>query len=182
VVAAPAAPAAAAVLAARRGEHASHASLAAWTGATSLLIGFLFVALQTVILIRGPKTTFRWQNEAFIIAMVGALIAFVVLAVGSRHGFLTNLSSVNHKFGGGNTQQIIGQATAGGAQPDLGRMSATLRSRAPGRADRRGPADLLHPEIPPAAAGREHKLRLQGAAAGVKDPWPGSRMTDLTDD
>ena len=53
------------------------------------------VVLQTLILIRGTKTTFRWQNGAFIIAMIGTLIAFVVLLVGSRHGFLTHLNAVN---------------------------------------------------------------------------------------
>jgi basic amino acid/polyamine antiporter, APA family len=73
------------------------------TNTTWILIAALaIVALQTLILVRGVKTTFRWQNGAFIIAMLGTFIAFIVLAVGSKHGFLSNLNAVNAKFGGGN--------------------------------------------------------------------------------
>jgi len=91
-----------------------------------LIAALAIVALQTVILLRGTKATFRWQNGAFIIAMVGTIIAFIVLLVGSKHGFLANLDSVNHKFGGGTTAQIISTAHAGGAAPNLGNMNATL--------------------------------------------------------
>ena len=66
-----------------------------------LIASLAMVALQTLILIRGTKATFRWQNGAFIIAMVGTLVAFVVLAVGSRNGFITHFNAVNAKFGGG---------------------------------------------------------------------------------
>ncbi len=97
------------------------------TNTTWILIAALaIVALQTLILIRGTKSTFRWQNGAFIIAMLGTFIAFIVLAVGSKHGFLSNLNSVNAKFGGGNAQQIIAKADAGSAAPDLGNLNATL--------------------------------------------------------
>ncbi len=97
------------------------------TNTTWILIASLaMVALQTLILMRGTKTTFRWQNGAFIVAMIGTLIAFVVLAVGSRHGFLAHLDSVNHKFGGGTSADIIGKADAAGAHPDLGNLNATL--------------------------------------------------------
>jgi amino acid transporter len=97
------------------------------TDTTWILIAALaIVALQTLILLRGTKSTFRWQNGSFIIAMIGTLIAFVVLAVGSRHGFLSNLDSVNAKFGGGNAAQMIAKADAGSAAPHLGDMSATL--------------------------------------------------------
>jgi amino acid transporter len=58
--------------------------------------------------------------------MVGTLAAFVVLLVGSRHGFLTHLNAVNHKFGGGTSAQIIGKANAFAAHPDLGNLNATL--------------------------------------------------------
>src|SRR5215475_2410640 len=84
------------------------------------------VVLQTLILMRGTKTTFRWQNGAFIIAMVGTLTAFVVLLVGSRHGFLAHLDAVNHKFGGGTSAQVIAKANAQNAHPDLGNLNATL--------------------------------------------------------
>jgi len=97
------------------------------TNTTWILIASLaMVVLQTLILMRGTKTTFRWQNGAFIIAMTGPLIAFVVLLVGSRHGFLTHLNAVNHKFGGGTSAQIIARANAAGAHPDLGNLNATL--------------------------------------------------------
>ena len=97
------------------------------TNTTWILIASLaMVALQTLILMRGTKTTFRWQNGAFIIAMVGTLVAFVVLIVGSRHGFLAHLNAVNHKFGGGTSAQIIGKANAFAAHPDLGNLNATL--------------------------------------------------------
>jgi amino acid transporter len=97
------------------------------TNTTWILIAALaIVALQTLILIRGTKATFRWQNGAFIIAMLGTFIAFIVLAVGTRHGFLSHLNAVNAKFGGGNAQQIITKADAGSAAPDLGNLNATL--------------------------------------------------------
>jgi amino acid transporter len=91
-----------------------------------LIAALAIVALQTLILIRGVKSTFRWQNGAFIIAMLGTFIAFIVLAVGSKHGFLSHLDAVNAKFGGGNSQQIIAKADAGSAAPDLGNLNATL--------------------------------------------------------
>src|SRR5262245_6138560 len=97
------------------------------TNTTWILIASLaMVVLQTLILMRGTKTTFRWQNGAFIIAMAGTLIAFVVLLVGSRHGFLSHLDAVNHKFGGGTSAEIIAKANAQGAHPDLGNLNATL--------------------------------------------------------
>jgi len=97
------------------------------TDTTWILIASLaMVALQTVILIRGTKTTFRWQNGAFVVAMLGTLLAFFVLLIGSKHGFLSHLDSVNAKFGGGNAQQIIDKAGARGAAPDLGNLNATL--------------------------------------------------------
>ena len=111
---------------------ANNASFVSWgnsfqTNTTWILIASLaMVVLQTLILMRGTKTTFRWQNGAFIIAMVGTLAAFVVLLVGSRHGFLTHLNAVNHKFGGGTSAQIIGKANAFAAHPDLGNLNATL--------------------------------------------------------
>ena len=97
------------------------------TNTTWILIASLaMVVLQTLILMRGTKTTFRWQNGAFIIAMAGTLIAFVVLLVGSRHGFLAHLDQVNHRFGGGTSAQIIAKANAATAHPDLGNLNATL--------------------------------------------------------
>jgi APA family basic amino acid/polyamine antiporter len=97
------------------------------TDTTWILIASLaMVALQTVILIRGTKTTFRWQNGAFVIAMLGTLLAFFVLLIGSKHGFQSHLNSVNAKFGGGSAQQIIDRAGARGAAPDLGNLNATL--------------------------------------------------------
>src|SRR5207248_10012564 len=92
-----------------------------------ILAGALvMVALQTYILIRGTKSTFRWQNGAFLIAMFGMVVAFVVLLFASKGGFVSNFNTLNSSFGGGTAQNVI--ATGGGthAAPDLGNMSATL--------------------------------------------------------
>ena len=91
-----------------------------------LLGALLMVALQTYILIRGTKSTFRWQNGAFLIAMVGIVIAFIALAVSTPHTFAAHFNSLNHSFGGGTTHQVIAAAHAQNAAPDLGNMSATL--------------------------------------------------------
>jgi APA family basic amino acid/polyamine antiporter len=93
-----------------------------------ILIASLFmVALQTVILIRGTKSTFRWQNYSFLIAMVGTLLAFVVLAIGSQTDFFTHFNALNASFGGGNVATVIHAAPgAATAAPDLGNWSATL--------------------------------------------------------
>src|SRR5437667_1477521 len=94
----------------------------AWILAGALVM----VALQTYILIRGTKSTFRWQNGAFLIAMFGMVVAFIVLAFASKGGFVSNFNTLNKSFGGGTAQNVI---TAGGgthAAPDLGNMSATL--------------------------------------------------------
>ena len=94
----------------------------AWILAGALVM----VALQTYILIRGTKSTFRWQNGAFLIGMVGMVVAFIVLAVVSRHGFDANFNSLNKSFGGGTVQKVIAAAGAQHAAPNLGNMSATL--------------------------------------------------------
>ncbi len=86
----------------------------------------LMVALQTYILIRGTKSTFRWQNGAFLIGMIGMVVAFIVLAAATRHGFDANFNALNKSFGGGTVQQVIAGASAAHAAPNLGNMSATL--------------------------------------------------------
>src|SRR6201988_40285 len=52
----------------------------------SWMIGaaLFMVLLQTVILLFGTKATFRWQNDAFLIAMIGIIVAFIALGVASR--------------------------------------------------------------------------------------------------
>jgi APA family basic amino acid/polyamine antiporter len=92
-----------------------------------ILAGALvMVALQTYILIRGTKSTFRWQNGAFLIGMLGMVVAFIVLGVASRHGFDSNFNALNKSFGGGTVQQVIASAGAQHAAPHLSNMSATL--------------------------------------------------------
>jgi len=86
----------------------------------------VMVALQTYILIRGTKSTFRWQNGAFLIGMLGMVVAFIVLGVASRHGFDSNFNALNKSFGGGTVQQVIASAGAQHAAPHLSNMSATL--------------------------------------------------------
>ncbi len=92
-----------------------------------ILAGALvMVALQTYILIRGTKSTFRWQNGAFLIAMFGMVVAFIVLAVASRGGFDSNFNALNKSFGGGTVQNVIAAGGGTHAAPNLGNMSATL--------------------------------------------------------
>ena len=92
-----------------------------------ILAGALvMVALQTAILIRGTKATFRWQNGAFLIGMIGMIVAFIVLAVASKGGFTHNFNTLNEHFGGGTAGKVISSAGATHAAPDFGNMSATL--------------------------------------------------------
>src|SRR5580700_3424818 len=84
------------------------------------------VVLQTVILAFGTKATFRWQNGAFLIAMVGIIVAFIALAVASRSGFYANFTKLNKSFGGGTVAQVISGAGAAHAAADLGNVSATV--------------------------------------------------------
>jgi APA family basic amino acid/polyamine antiporter len=93
-----------------------------WT----FLGGFVMIALMTVILIRGTKTTFRWQNAFWIVASVGTFIAFICLALGSQSGFEQNFNALNQASGGGTMQQVITDAGVAGSQPDLFQWDQTL--------------------------------------------------------
>ena len=94
----------------------------AWILAAALVM----VALQTYVLIRGTKSTFRWQNWSFLIAMFGIVVAFIVLAFVSKGGFVSNFNTLNKSFGGGTVQNVIAAGGGAHAAPDLGNMSATL--------------------------------------------------------
>lgn len=91
-----------------------------------LAAALAMVALQTVILIRGTRSTFRWQNGAFLIAMAGMLLAFLVLLFGSQTDFFNHFNAINQQFHGGTVQDVISKANAQGAGPNLGNLSATL--------------------------------------------------------
>ncbi len=93
-----------------------------WT----FLGGFFMIALMTVILVRGTKTTFRWQNAFWIIASVGTFVAFICLALGSQSGFEQNFNTLNQAQGGGTMQQVITDAGVAGSQPDLFQWDQTL--------------------------------------------------------
>ena len=82
------------------------------------------IALLTIVLIAGAKTTFRWQNVFFIIASVGTFVAFVVLMFGSNADFTTNFNALNGQFGGGTAADVIG--TNAGISPNLGDLSQTI--------------------------------------------------------
>jgi len=86
--------------------------------------GFSMIALLTVVLIAGTKTTFRWQNVFFIIASVGTFVAFLVLMFGNNADFTTNFNALNGQFGGGTAADVIG--TNAGISPNLGDMSQTI--------------------------------------------------------
>jgi basic amino acid/polyamine antiporter, APA family len=92
-----------------------------------ILAGALaMVLLQTLTLIRGTRTTFRWQNGAFLIGMIGMIVAFIVLGFASKGGFTHNFNALNKSFGGGTAGQVIRTGGGTNAAPDLGNMSATL--------------------------------------------------------
>src|SRR5579864_9802118 len=108
------------------GSFANNNTLISWgtsfqTNNSWILGASLFmVLLQTLILIRGTKATFRWQNYSFIIAMAGTLIAFVVLLVGSQGDFFSHFNALNKSFGGGNVAAVIkGAPGAASAAPSF---------------------------------------------------------------
>jgi amino acid transporter len=86
----------------------------------------VMVVLMGGILIAGLKTTFRWQNIFFVIAMAGTFLAFIVLLIGSTPQFETNFNALNGEFGGGTMTEVIAAVGATGAQPEPGNMDATL--------------------------------------------------------
>ncbi len=87
--------------------------------------GLSMIVLMTAILISGLKTTFRWQNAFWIIAMVGTFIAFAALLLGDSASFASNFDTLNKSFGGGSTSDIIAAAGTAGATPKPGDLSAT---------------------------------------------------------
>ena len=86
--------------------------------------GFAMIALMTAILIAGTKTTFRWQNTFFVIAMTGTLAAFVVLFFGSNADFQAHFNAFNAQFGGGTVNDVIGDKA--GISPDVGDLGSTI--------------------------------------------------------
>lgn len=88
--------------------------------------GFSMILLMTAILISGTKTTFRWQNAFWFIAMAGTFIAFAALLLGDSSSFNANFDTLNKSFGGGSTTDIIAAAGTAGAVPDPTNMNATL--------------------------------------------------------
>ena len=88
--------------------------------------GLSMIVLMTAILIAGVKTTFRWQNTFWIIAMLGTFVAFAAFLLGDTAGFTQNFNSLNGEFGGGTTQDVLAAAGTQGLGPDLGNLDATL--------------------------------------------------------
>ena len=88
--------------------------------------GLSMILLMTAILISGTKTTFKWQNAFWFIAMAGTFIAFAALLIGDSSSFNANFDTINKSFGGGSTADVIAAAGTAGAKPDPGNMSATL--------------------------------------------------------
>ncbi len=85
--------------------------------------GFAMIALMTAILVAGTKTTFRWQNTFFVIAMAGTLAAFVVLLFGNNADFQAHFNTLNATFGGGTAADVIGdKAGIGPDTTDLGSL------------------------------------------------------------
>jgi amino acid transporter len=88
--------------------------------------GLSMIVLITAILIAGVKTTFRWQNVFWSIAMVGTFVAFAALLLGNTAGFTENFNSLNGDFGGGTTEDVLAAAGTAGVAPDLANFDATL--------------------------------------------------------
>jgi basic amino acid/polyamine antiporter, APA family len=88
--------------------------------------GLSMIVLMTAILLAGVKTTFRWQNVFWIIAMLGTFVAFAALLLGNTAGFTENFNSLNADFGGGTTQDVLAAAGTAGVAPDLANFDATL--------------------------------------------------------
>jgi amino acid transporter len=88
--------------------------------------GLSMIVLITAILMAGVKTTFRWQNVFWSIAMVGTFVAFAALLLGNTAGFTENFNSLNGDFAGGTTQDVIAAAGTAGVGPDLANFDATL--------------------------------------------------------
>ena len=88
--------------------------------------GLSMIVLMTAILMAGVKTTFRWQNVFWIIAMLGTFIAFAALLLGNTAGFTENFNAMNGDFGGGTTQDVLAAAGTAGVAPDVANFDATL--------------------------------------------------------
>ena len=88
--------------------------------------GLAMIVAMTLILISGIKTTFRWQNAFWIIAMIGTFIAFIAFLVGNTADFTANFNELNAQFGGGTTDDIIAAAGTAGVTPELSNLDATL--------------------------------------------------------
>ena len=135
----------------------------AWILAGALVM----VALQTYILIRGTKSTFRWQNGAFLIAMFGMVVAFIVLAFATKSGFQHNFNTLNKSFGGGTAQAVIAAGGGAHAGPGGGAGAGGVHARAAaGRARAGHVVDGAGAVVvdPVAALGRA----LDGAHAGAR--------------
>ena len=88
--------------------------------------GFAMIALMTIILVRGVRTTFRWQNVFWAIASVGTFIAFLVLLFGNNVDFQANFNTLNAQFGGGTAAEMIATAGTAGSSPNLGDLGQTI--------------------------------------------------------
>jgi basic amino acid/polyamine antiporter, APA family len=88
--------------------------------------GLSMILLMTAILMAGVKTTFRWQNWFWIIAMLGTFVAFGALLLGDSASFTQNFNSLNGEFGGGTAEDVLAAAGAQGVAPDLANFDATL--------------------------------------------------------
>jgi basic amino acid/polyamine antiporter, APA family len=91
--------------------------------------GFAMVVLMTAILIAGTRTTFRWQNVFWTVAMAGTFLAFIVLAIGSSGAFQDNFNRLSTEFGarGNAYNQVIDSVRDQiSTSPEPGRLSSTL--------------------------------------------------------
>jgi basic amino acid/polyamine antiporter, APA family len=91
--------------------------------------GLFMIALMTLLLISGTKSTLRMQNIFWIIASIGTFIAFVVLLFGHPSTFQAHFNQVSHQYGstGNSYAKVISAVhTQIAFHPDAGNMSSTL--------------------------------------------------------
>jgi amino acid transporter len=91
--------------------------------------GFAMIVLMTAILIAGTKTTFRWQNTFWIVAMAGTFLAFIVLLFGSTDAFRQHFNDLSSQFGahGDAYQQVIDKVKGSiSTSPQPGNLNATV--------------------------------------------------------
>jgi APA family basic amino acid/polyamine antiporter len=112
-----------------------HPDLIRWGGkfeadSTWIFIGgFGIIVLATLVMLRGAKTAFRWQNVFFAVASIGTALAFFVFLVGSKSDFRQHYNGLSAQYGAkGDAYQGLITSVQGSvtAAPHHGDLSTLL--------------------------------------------------------